>query len=169
MDQFKPFENGMLIGPQPTEGDVRQAKQKGIKTVIDLRMPRKTSTPKEELVARSGLDYVNIPVNQASSLSLSMGRNFSGVAALSTGLLPRTDAHKAAQARTVVQRLLAGQIEPLLDEVNAQHALQTKGAGSRCPRWNNNFVQGRSEHDGFYRRYEFKVSTGMPIAPERIW
>jgi hypothetical protein len=40
------------------------------------------------------------------------------------------DAHKTTQARAVVQRLLAskvGQVEPVLDEVNPQHALQTNG------------------------------------------
>jgi len=66
MDQFKLLDNGMLIGPQPSEDHLRQAKQDGIKTVIDLRMPSETSTPNAELVARSGLDYVNIPVNKAS-------------------------------------------------------------------------------------------------------
>ena len=66
MDQFKLLENGMLIGPQPTEGDLRQAKQEGIKTVIDFRLPSEIPTPNAELVARSGLDYVNIPVNKAS-------------------------------------------------------------------------------------------------------
>ena len=66
MDQFKTLENGMLIGPQPTEGDLRQARQEGIKTVIDLRLPSETPKPNAELVARSGLGYVNIPVNKAS-------------------------------------------------------------------------------------------------------
>ena len=66
MDQFKLLENGMLIGPQPTEDDLRQAKQEGIKTVIDFRLPSETPTPNAELVARSGLDYVSIPVNKAS-------------------------------------------------------------------------------------------------------
>ena len=66
MDQFKPLGNGMLIGPQPSEGDLRQARLEGIKTVIDLRLPSETPTPNAELVARSGLDYVNIPVNKAS-------------------------------------------------------------------------------------------------------
>lgn len=66
MDQFKLLENGMLIGPQPSEGDLRQARQEGIKTVIDLRLPSEMATPNAELVARSGLDYVNIPVNKAS-------------------------------------------------------------------------------------------------------
>lgn len=66
MDQFKPLGNGMLIGPQPSEGDLRQARQEGIKTVIDLRLPSETPTPNADLVARSGLAYVNIPVNKAS-------------------------------------------------------------------------------------------------------
>ena len=66
MDQFKPLENGMLIGPQPTEADLRQAKLQGIRTVIDFRMPDETPTPNSELVARSGLEYVSIPVNKAS-------------------------------------------------------------------------------------------------------
>ena len=98
MDQFKPLENGMLIGPQPTDGNLRRARQEGVKTVIDFRMPSETSTPNAELVARSRLAYVNIPVNQASSLSLRMIRNFSSAVALSTGSQPRTDAHKVAQA-----------------------------------------------------------------------
>ena len=66
MDQFKLLENGMLIGPQPTADNLRQARVEGIKTVIDLRMPSETSTPNAELVASSGLNYVNIPVNKAA-------------------------------------------------------------------------------------------------------
>ena len=66
MDQFRQLENGMLIGPQPTEADLRQAKLQGIRTVIDFRMPGETPRPNAELVARSGLEYVNIPINKAS-------------------------------------------------------------------------------------------------------
>ena len=66
MDQFKQLEKGMFIGPQPTEADLRQAKLQGIKTVIDFRMPSETPIPNAELVVRSGLEYVNIPVNKAS-------------------------------------------------------------------------------------------------------
>lgn len=66
MNQFKPLENGMFIDPEPTADNLRQAKQKGIKTVIDLRMSRETPTPNSERVARSGLDYVNIPVNKVT-------------------------------------------------------------------------------------------------------
>jgi hypothetical protein len=42
----------------------------------------------------------------------------------------QVNAHEAAQAGTVIQGLLArqiGQVEPVLDEVDAQHALQSNG------------------------------------------
>ena len=45
-------------------------------------------------------------------------------------LSPQINPHEAAQAGAVVQRFFAdqvGQVEPVLDEVNAQHALQTNG------------------------------------------
>ena len=46
------------------------------------------------------------------------------------GLATQVDANEAAQAGTVVQGFLAGQVgevEPVLDEMDAQHALQTDG------------------------------------------
>jgi uncharacterized protein (TIGR01244 family) len=66
MDKFKQLEGSMLIGPQPTEEDLQQAKQQGIKTVIDFRMPSETTTPNADLVAKNGLDYANIPVSKVS-------------------------------------------------------------------------------------------------------
>lgn len=66
MDNFKQLQDGMLIGPQPTEQDLQQAKQQGIKTVIDFRMPSETPVPNADLAAKSGLDYANILVNKAS-------------------------------------------------------------------------------------------------------
>jgi uncharacterized protein (TIGR01244 family) len=66
MDRFKQLEDSMLLGPQPTEQDLEQAKQRGIKTVIDFRLPSETPTPNAEAAARSGLGYANIPVNKAS-------------------------------------------------------------------------------------------------------
>ncbi len=66
MDRFKQLEDSMLVGPQPTEDDLRQARQQGIKTVIDFRMPSETPTPNAEAAARIGLHYANIPVNKAS-------------------------------------------------------------------------------------------------------
>lgn len=65
MNHFKKLENGMLIGPQPTDADLQQAKQRGIKTIIDFRLPSETPTPNAELAVRNGLAYVNIPVNKA--------------------------------------------------------------------------------------------------------
>lgn len=65
MDQLKPLAGGMLIGPQPSKAHLQQAKLYGIRTVIDLRMPTETALPNAELVVRSGLAYVNIPVNRA--------------------------------------------------------------------------------------------------------
>ena len=66
MDKFKELKDGMLIGPQPTEQDLQEAKQQGIKTVIDFRMSSETPTPNAELVAKSGLDYSSVPVDKAS-------------------------------------------------------------------------------------------------------
>lgn len=66
MQQFRKIEEGILLGPQPTEQDLREAKQSGIRTVIDFRMPNETPTENAELAARCQLDYVNIPVNKAS-------------------------------------------------------------------------------------------------------
>ncbi|MEC4718358.1 MULTISPECIES: beta-lactamase hydrolase domain-containing protein [Noviherbaspirillum] len=66
MDRFKQLEDSMLLGPQPTEQDLEQAKQLGIKTVIDFRLPSETPMPNAEVAARCGLGYANILVNKAS-------------------------------------------------------------------------------------------------------
>ena len=64
MNQFKPLGNGILIGPQPTADNLCQARLESPKTILDLRLPSETSMPNAELVASSGLDCVNIPVNK---------------------------------------------------------------------------------------------------------
>jgi uncharacterized protein (TIGR01244 family) len=66
MNQFKEVNEGVFIGPQPTEQDLRNAKQQGIKTVIDFRLPTETTTSNETLTKNAGLDYANIPVNKAN-------------------------------------------------------------------------------------------------------
>lgn len=66
MTNYKQFDNNFFIGPQPTEQDLIEAKQQGIHTVIDLRMPSETTTPNAELVKKSGLGYVNIPVDKTA-------------------------------------------------------------------------------------------------------
>ena len=66
MTQFRQIEGGYFIGPQPTEQDLQEAKQQGIKTVIDFRMPSETAVPNNVLVKNNGLNYANVPVNKAS-------------------------------------------------------------------------------------------------------
>jgi len=65
MSQFKPVEDNIFIAPQPTAQDLDDAKQQGIKTVIDFRMPGETPASNETLTKNHGLDYVNIPVDKA--------------------------------------------------------------------------------------------------------
>jgi uncharacterized protein (TIGR01244 family) len=66
MTNFKKIGDGLFIGPQPTEQDLRDAKQHGIQTVIDMRMPEETATRNADLVGNSGLHYVNVPVNKTA-------------------------------------------------------------------------------------------------------
>ena len=44
MSQFKRVEDGIFIGPQPTEQDLQEVRQQGIRTVIDFRLPSETAT-----------------------------------------------------------------------------------------------------------------------------
>ena len=66
MANYKQFEDEFFIGPQPTEDDLNEAQRQGIRTVIDMRLPTETATPNADLVERSGLHYINIPVNKAA-------------------------------------------------------------------------------------------------------
>lgn len=64
MQRFKKIDDNVFVGPQPTASDLQEAKQEGVATIVDFRMPAETSTSNEEMVKRCGLDYVNIPVNK---------------------------------------------------------------------------------------------------------
>lgn len=66
MANYKQIGDGIFIGPQLTEQDLEGAKQQGIRTVIDFRMPSETATLNADLVSSAGLDYVNVPVNKAA-------------------------------------------------------------------------------------------------------
>jgi uncharacterized protein (TIGR01244 family) len=68
MAQFKDIGDGFYLGPQPTEQDLQDAKGRGVKTVIDFRLPTETAIPNETLVTQYGLNYVNIPVSKTSPL-----------------------------------------------------------------------------------------------------
>lgn len=66
MAQFKDIGDGFFLGPQPTEQDLQEAKERGVKTVIDFRPLSETAIPNETLVLQYGLNYVNIPVSKTS-------------------------------------------------------------------------------------------------------
>lgn len=66
MANYQPIGDGFFIGPQPTMQDLQEAKQQGINTVVDFRMPSETTKSNKDMVEECGLDYVNIPVNKAA-------------------------------------------------------------------------------------------------------
>ena len=64
MSQFKKIDDDVFIGPQPTAQALDEARQQGIKTVLDLRLPAETQASNRELTQSHGLGYVNIPVDK---------------------------------------------------------------------------------------------------------
>ena len=66
MKNFKQIGEGMYLGPQPSEFDLAEAKQQGIATVIDLRMPAETQVSNANLAEAHGLRYVNVPVDKSA-------------------------------------------------------------------------------------------------------
>ncbi len=68
MTNFKQIGDNLFIGSQPDEQNLVEAKQSGIQTVIDMRMPSETATPNVDMVRKNGLDYVNVPVDKTSPL-----------------------------------------------------------------------------------------------------
>lgn len=73
MAQYREIGKDFFIGPQPTEQDLEDAKQQGIRTVIDFRMPAETAISNEQLTNSKGLDYVNVPVNKGALLEQQIG------------------------------------------------------------------------------------------------
>jgi uncharacterized protein (TIGR01244 family) len=71
--QYKQIDSTLFIGPQPTRPDLEQARQQGIRTVIDFRLPTETTSPNADLARDAGLDYVNIPVNRTTLSSAQVG------------------------------------------------------------------------------------------------
>ena len=66
MTTFRQIGEGLFIGSQPAQQDLAAAKQLGIHTVIDLRMPGETAAPNADLTRKNGLDYVNVPVDKSA-------------------------------------------------------------------------------------------------------
>lgn len=66
MAQHRQIDSKVFIGPQPTRQDLEEARQQGIRTMVDFRLPSETVSPNADLAKDAGLDYVNIPVNRAA-------------------------------------------------------------------------------------------------------
>ena len=66
MANFKQVANDIFIGSQPTQQDLNEAKQLGIRTVIDMRMPSESNTSNEEMTRLNNLGYVNVPVDKSA-------------------------------------------------------------------------------------------------------
>ncbi|MDY7548340.1 sulfur transferase domain-containing protein [Glaciimonas sp. CA11.2] len=66
MSTFKLVANEIYIGPQPNDQDLQDARQQGIRTIIDFREPSETTTSNEILTTNHHLSYVNIPVNKTA-------------------------------------------------------------------------------------------------------
>lgn len=66
MANFKQVDDGIFIGSQPAQQDLQEAKQLGIQTVIDMRMPGESNTSNEEMTRLSGLLYINVPVDKTA-------------------------------------------------------------------------------------------------------
>jgi len=66
MATFKQIGDGIFIGSQPAQQDLKEAKELGIQTVIDMRMPGESHSSNEEMTKLNGLGYVNVPVNKTA-------------------------------------------------------------------------------------------------------
>jgi uncharacterized protein (TIGR01244 family) len=59
-----PFEGQeILVGGQPTPGQLERARELGYKTVINLRQPEEKDSTDPELVRQLGMTYVSIPIS----------------------------------------------------------------------------------------------------------
>lgn len=73
MAQYKQIDSNFFIGPQPTRQDLEDARQQGVRTVVDFRVPTETASSNADLAMNAGLNYVNIPVNRAALSSAQVG------------------------------------------------------------------------------------------------
>ena len=64
MNQFRQFGEDIVLGPQPSREDLDEARRRGIRSVIDLRMAHETPTDNRALAEQSGMQYASIPVDK---------------------------------------------------------------------------------------------------------
>jgi DSP-PTPase phosphatase fused to NAD+ Kinase len=60
---------GVFLAGQPTPEDLKHAKDKGLKTVLNLREKGETDWDEEQAVKKLGLEYVHLPFKSAETLT----------------------------------------------------------------------------------------------------
>jgi uncharacterized protein (TIGR01244 family) len=73
MTQYQQIDSNIFIGGQPTRQDLEEARRRGVRTVIDFRLPTETANSNADLARQAGIGYVNIPVNRAALSSAQVG------------------------------------------------------------------------------------------------
>ncbi len=78
MDGLWQAADDLLFGGQPTADDLKEMAQKGVKTIINLRLPQEESDlpPEEErrAVEALGMKYVNLPMQVGEMNADIMGK-----------------------------------------------------------------------------------------------
>ena len=75
-----PFD-GVLTGGAPTDAQLQELKEKGYRTIVDLRTEAEGTRAEGQKVARLGMGYVPIPMRGAADLTLGNARMLSVVLA----------------------------------------------------------------------------------------
>ncbi|HXV28620.1 MAG TPA: protein tyrosine phosphatase family protein [bacterium] len=57
------LEDGLIAGGAPTARGLGQAAEQGIRTVIDVRMPKEGTAQEADYAEAVGLNYINIPIS----------------------------------------------------------------------------------------------------------
>ncbi|MFN0204801.1 MAG: beta-lactamase hydrolase domain-containing protein [Planctomycetota bacterium] len=60
------FNQQFYLASQPSEDDLRQSKEKGIKTIVNLRPKSELTFDEEQFVRSLGMNYVHIPMTADS-------------------------------------------------------------------------------------------------------
>ena len=74
-----PFEGeAILVGGQPTPGQLERANELGYKTVINLRQPDEKDNTDPQRVQDLGMTYVSIPINGSTDMTEEKARVLAG-------------------------------------------------------------------------------------------
>jgi len=77
---------GLLVGGQPTPGELRQAAKVGVKTIVNLRTPKEPGVSEEvALAAELGLTYISIPVAGGEGLTVAAAKQLDKALAEANG------------------------------------------------------------------------------------